>query len=295
MLEYAGKLYIGATNSGATMGVWDGSTITHLPVQPNDDVEALHVHEGQLLVGGRFTAVGALPARILATFDGSDWSIFGGDTLTGFAVMDFAHLAGDLYVAGDMLYGTPGSGDYVARWNGSAFESLGAGVSGMPFVLVPDEVNRSLHVGGWFYDAGDMPSWCYARWDLDPQGSTSPWADMGFALGGSAGLPRLDGSGPLAADTTVSLQIADAPPSSVTALIVGFSVVELPLLGGTLVPAVDLLLDGLATGPDGSLLLAGNWPTGVPSGFQLALQAWVVEPANPGGWAATNGVVATVP
>jgi hypothetical protein len=38
-----------------------------------------------------------------------------------------------------------------------------------------------------------------------------------------------------------------------------------------------------------------TWPAGVPSGFELYVQAWIQESAGPAGFAATNGIKALTP
>ena len=301
MEVYDDVLYFGGSfgdfgGIGPNLAAWDGTQFS-VPggVGPDDIVEALTVHDGKLLVGGRFFAVGGMPARILATWDGRSWDTFGGDTLTGFAVMDFAQLEGDLYVGGDLHYGFAGAVDYLARWDGGAFQPLGAGLDGMPYTLVADATHRCLYAGGWFYEAGGMPSWCFARWDLAPGAGLDPWTDLGLALPGPAGTPRLTGVGSLEPDSAVTLSLADAPKSAATVLAVGLSRLDLPFLGGTLVPSPDVPLFGLVTDGAGGLVLAGTWPTGVPTGLELFLQAWIDEPGNTWGMAATNGLRGVAP
>jgi len=119
------------------------------------------------------------------------------------------------------------------------------------------------------------------------------FADVGAALAGAHGEPRLSGTGLLCGGTPMSLLLADALENSAAALVVGFSAVNLPFKGGTLVPAADLLLPGLPTGPSGTLTLAATWPTAVLAGLDLWFQAWIVDAAGPMGLAASNGLLGT--
>ena len=73
------------------------------------------------------------------------------------------------------------------------------------------------------------------------------------------------------------------------------SAVNLPFKGGTLVPAVDVLVAGLPTSPAGELSLSAAWPPGVPSGLTVWFQEWIVDAAGPKGFAASNGLAGTTP
>ena len=78
-------------------------------------------------------------------------------------------------------------------------------------------------------------------------------------------------------------------------LVVGASPFFAPFKGGTMVPNPDLLLAPLATDAAGALSLATTWPPGLPTGTALLLQDWIIDAAAPHGWAASNGLQATVP
>ncbi len=121
-----------------------------------------------------------------------------------------------------------------------------------------------------------------------------PWADLGFGLAGSDGVPELSGTGTLAVGTPVSFTLEHALPASTTSLVVGLAAAYVPFKGGTLVPNPDVLVLGLPTG-SGTLVLPGTWPSGLPSGLQLYFQHWIVDPAGPKGLAASNGLRGTTP
>lgn len=124
------------------------------------------------------------------------------------------------------------------------------------------------------------------NWSMTVHGR---WTDLGHAKTGSAGLPELSGSGPLAAGSANSLALVHAATVAPTTLVVGFSVVNLPFKGGTLVPSPDVLL-GLSTTATGTLLLPFTWPTGVPAGMSVIFQAWIKDVGAAGGLAASNGL-----
>ncbi len=126
-------------------------------------------------------------------------------------------------------------------------------------------------------------------------GDPSPWDVLGSALGGAHGEPVLTGAGTLVGGDDVTLTVSAALENAPTTLIVGFTALNVPLKGGTLVPAVDLLVSGLSTDGTGTMVLATPWPLGLPSGLELYLQAWIVDAAGPKGVAATNAVLGTTP
>lgn len=121
------------------------------------------------------------------------------------------------------------------------------------------------------------------------------WSNLGHALAGAVGEPLLSGQGDLQPGTPVFLQLASAAPGAASALIVGLQQVDLPFLGGTLVPSPDVLLVGLPTGATGGWILAGTWPAGVPAGTLVRFQAWIPDAVTPFGYAASNGLQAEAP
>jgi hypothetical protein len=64
-----------------------------------------------------------------------------------------------------------------------------------------------------------------------------------------------------------------------------------PLLGGVLVPRPELVVP-LVLDAGGGASLAFLWPSGVPIGFELWSQAWIVDPQGPQGAAASNALLA---
>jgi len=120
------------------------------------------------------------------------------------------------------------------------------------------------------------------------------WTDLGSGLAGAAGLPGLTGMGTLAGTCTLDLALTGAAEGSPTFLVVGFSELSAPFLGGVLIPSPDLVLSGL-TDSSGDLLLGAMLPNGLPAGTSLFFQHWIVDDGGPSGFAASNGLRATTP
>ncbi len=115
-----------------------------------------------------------------------------------------------------------------------------------------------------------------------------PWRVLGGGLKGTKDVPNLAGVGPLTAGSPTRLALRGASPSAPGWIVAGFSLLELPLLGGTLVPSPDVHAPILATA-QGSLDLTFPWPALAP-GTELTAQAWFFDPGAPQGWSASNAL-----
>src|SRR5262249_30987977 len=85
-----------------------------------------------------------------------------------------------LYVGGDFTVAGSLPANHVARWNGSAWSSLGSGTDGVVQVLTTfdDGNGRALYAGGFFTSAGSVPAGGIARWD------GASWSALGAGTNG---------------------------------------------------------------------------------------------------------------
>lgn len=118
------------------------------------------------------------------------------------------------------------------------------------------------------------------------------WKDLGFAKTGSAGFPSLTATGGLASNASGSLLVANARPNATALGIVGAHAMMLPFLGGTLVPAPDLVFT-VATSGNGQIPLPFVVPADVPPGADVYVQFWIADPAAKSGCAASNALRGT--
>jgi hypothetical protein len=121
------------------------------------------------------------------------------------------------------------------------------------------------------------------------------WFDLGQGMAGTHGIPALQGQGLLLPQTPIAVMLSGALEFSQAALVIGFSHLAAPFKGGVLLPTPDLVMSGLATKGSGGFTLASTWPAGVPSGFELFVQAWIPDPAAAQGLSASNGLRAKTP
>jgi len=122
-----------------------------------------------------------------------------------------------------------------------------------------------------------------------------PWTSLGQGLAGTGGvMPCLEASGPLTANSDLTLSLTNGLANAPAWFIAGFSELSQPLKGGVLVPTPDLVialgLDGL-----GALELIVPMPPVVPQGLPVYAQAWVQDAQAPVGLSASNAVLGIAP
>jgi hypothetical protein len=171
---------------------WDGVGWSALGSGTNNVVRALVVMpNGDLIAAGSFTMAGGVPCNLVARWNGTSWSPLGSGLTGTFFLLSADALCvlpnGDLVAAGSFTVagGVPANG--IARWNGSSWSPLGAGVQSVQALAVLP--NGQLVAGGAFLQAGGVPANCIARWN----GST--WSPLGSGVGSTVNalLPLPDG------------------------------------------------------------------------------------------------------
>ncbi|HZM01118.1 MAG TPA: hypothetical protein VFD43_12795 [Planctomycetota bacterium] len=120
------------------------------------------------------------------------------------------------------------------------------------------------------------------------------WANLLGGLSGTAGVPKLAGTGPLTAGSPSNLTLSQAKPLTQSALAVGLSAANLPFKGGILVPFPNWLFF-LPIGGSGSLSLNFNWPGGMPSGFKMYWQFMIKDTAAVNGVSLSNALRSQTP
>jgi trimeric autotransporter adhesin len=146
------------------------------------EVFALAVHGSDLYVAGNFNLAGGQPARRIAKWDGNQWSPLGsGIHISNQEIHNYFALAvagGDLYLGGLFQRVGDVSARNIARWDGSTWSRLGAGVDGHVTALAVS--GGDLYVAGGFRSAGGKTVNNIAKWD----GTT--WSQLGAGVAGRA-------------------------------------------------------------------------------------------------------------
>ncbi len=98
--------------------------------------------------------------------------------------------SGNLYVGGGFWIAGQVMAKYIARWDGSQWSALGAGMNDYVYALAVDD-SGNLYAGGYFTMAGNVPANSIARWD------GSSWSALGSGVNGPVYALAVDGSGNL--------------------------------------------------------------------------------------------------
>ena len=122
----------------------------------------------------------------------------------------------------------------------------------------------------------------------------SPFTDLGFQSQGLGGYPIQLASGTLVAGQPFSFKLVNVIGGQPAYHVVGFTQLNAPFKGGTMVPNPFLVNGPFAASPSGVLNLAGNWPAG-GSGVTLYAQFWVPNFLGFPTFSASSGVRAQIP
>jgi hypothetical protein len=152
----------------------------------------------RLIAGGAFTSAGGVPARNVAAFDGATWTPLGSGTVgevVALTTFDEGQGAGPALFAGGNITAAGGAGaNFLVRWDGSTWTSVGGGTNGPvdSLAVFDDGSGNALYAGGSFDSAGNgAASGSVARWN-----GTS-WSNVGTPPPGILGIMTFDdGSGP---------------------------------------------------------------------------------------------------
>lgn len=229
------SLGFAASRSAGQCGEWDQRFGPALDM--NSSVSALTEWDPdgpgpqsmQLVAVGRFTDARGVAANRIARWDHTAqvWQPFGvglGDStfqqascVTIWDPDGTGPAAADVVVGGDFVTAGGVTVNYIARWDGSAWSSLGGGMSGKVWALTtwdPDgtgPLGAQLVAGGEFDSAGGVTVNRVARWD------GMAWNALGAGIGGgtSPAVRSLatwdpDGNGPMAAQLAVGGSFSNA-------------------------------------------------------------------------------------
>ena len=149
-----------------------------LPNGATDIVHAVVRAGNDIYIGGNFTAVGSVAANHVAKWNGTAWSSLGagiGNGVNGSVYSLAVAGNGAVYAGGSFTQAGGAAADNIAKWNGTAWNSLGAGVGGTFYTVYALAVADSgdVYAGGYFTQAGGLAANCVARWN------GTAWSSLG--------------------------------------------------------------------------------------------------------------------
>jgi hypothetical protein len=164
LASYNGELYNGNAFSEGAVARLDGSgwyrVGTFLISSGLVYIDAMIEFGGFLIVAGLFDEVDGSPHSGFAVYDGSSWSsLAGGPAGPGQRVTSLCIWQGDLVAAGDFTVAGGGVADRIARWTGTSWVPIGAGLPDAAESML--EFDGELWAGFWSSVAGSE----VRRWD----------------------------------------------------------------------------------------------------------------------------------
>ncbi|MGA2178127.1 MAG: hypothetical protein ABSH15_00900 [Verrucomicrobiota bacterium] len=170
------------TNAGGVtatdIATWNGSSWSAAGNLSSTAYRAV-AYGGNLYVGGSFTAAGGVWVNEIASWDGVRWAALGlPDRLNGIqsTVTALASDGTNLYAGGFFTYAGRTNANYIARFDGRNWHSLGTGLNGQVAALAV--TNNHVYAGGYFTATTDGKSLHYiGHWD------GTNWNSMGSGQG----------------------------------------------------------------------------------------------------------------
>jgi PQQ-like domain len=179
--------------------------------------------------------------------------------------------------------------------DGRLFASNGGFSTGRLFALEADLTLRwsvpvpNINIGGPCLARDGTLVVAGVSSDLRAYRTPSPWTELGGGIPGSAGAPSLVGKGSVTAGNTVTFTAGNGLANGIGLFVLGFSAINVPVFGGTLVPNLDATLVAVLDG-NGSWSLGFPWPAGYAPGTGFWWQLAIVDPGAAFGIAATPGL-----
>ena len=155
---------------------WNGTAWSSLGGGVNGSVYALAVaSSGEVYVGGNLIQAGGIAVNRVAKWNGTAWSslgtgVTGGSNNYGKVNALAVASSGEVYVGGDFSQAGGVAVSNVAKWNGTAWSSLGTGITGGSnnfgnIVALAVASSGEVYVGGFFQQAGGVAAYNVAKWN----------------------------------------------------------------------------------------------------------------------------------
>jgi len=183
----------GGASDSAKIACWDGGAWSGIGAQLSFftnslwDLKVWDDGGGEdLYIAGTYTDIGGAPGPdYIARWDGSAFTelsgTIGGNNIA-LVVLAVEVFQGELYIGGRFTEVDGVSANYIARWDGTQWNPVGAGIQGTQVIdmaVADDGSGPALFVGGDFSQAGGMTASNIAKWD------GQSWSTLGSGTDGT--------------------------------------------------------------------------------------------------------------
>ncbi len=172
-LQAGGFFNNAGSTSASNIAQWDGTAWSALGSGINGPVFALKPYDDgtgtALYTGGGFTTAGGVNANGIARWDGNNWFALSQGSTNGpvLTLEVLNELAGPvLYAGGGFTLISGANANYIAKWNGASWSSLGSGTDNTVNSLAASYAPFATYMftGGTFSTAGQSAN-NIARWN----------------------------------------------------------------------------------------------------------------------------------
>lgn len=199
----ATDVYVGGTFTNAYDSPGAGYLVNHiarwnpsfgwtsLGFGVNNTVNAISVQPNGVYVGGSFTNAFGFSSTIVANriafWDGNDWFALGTGTGAGNGLSGTVNAilvdGADVYVGGSFTNAGGVTARGIAKWNGSAWSTLGSGfiATSTASIAALAKIGSSIYAAGLFTNAGGVTTRIVAKWN------GSKWSALGSGAGNEIG------------------------------------------------------------------------------------------------------------
>jgi len=177
-LYAGGQFSMAGATSAKNIARWNGTTWAALGLGIDSaeqfavpTVYAITKYNGDIYAAGYFYKAGSTPANYIARWDGTNWYPLGSGLSGGVLGLEGARglsvYNGELYVGGNFTTAGGNSvGGCIAKWNGTGWSQVGAGIGFNGFYVNALAVyNGELYAGGMFTTVDGMPAKYIAKWN----------------------------------------------------------------------------------------------------------------------------------
>ena len=301
-----GSVLIGGSTSSADFPTTsNGADVTFGGGNNGDGFVVELAHDGSAIHYGSYVGGSGSDEVVGIATDGSGGVVVAGGTYSS-----------DFDVTAEALDTTTGFQDSFLLW-----QNLSTGVTNYGTLLggsASDNLramclaeNGMVHLGGYSTSAdfpvtagayettfGGVPSFTaegfMASLDVGvnyPMTTAGSWVDLGGGLaGGAITAPELAGLGAVVPGASGSIDMIGANPFKPGVLYLGVERMDEPFKGGVMVPRPLPSCLLFFTSAVGTNSVPYAWPNSSPSGFEVFLQAWVIDETGPVGLVGSNAL-----